>query len=153
MWGRTGCPWLGSRKDRRQRGWGRSGPKGTGSTPLGAQRTPPQFPNGSRGQLREHPQGLRNSLGIRHHTTTSMTSGQDSLTLNKIYSGLNFRCSVEGCSFHIGLGRVFAFFYHLLQHFTRAPRQVPICLMFPEHLIGTQMPIFLQQLRGILHLE
>ena len=76
-----------------------------------------------------------------------MTSGQDSLTLNKIYSGLNFRRSVEECCFclRIGPGRIFAFFY--LQHFTRDPKQLPICLMRLGH-IGTQMPLFLAQLTG-----
>ena len=152
MWGRTGCLGLGSRKDSRQRGWGRSGPQGTGVTPLGEQSIPSRFPKGSRGELREHPQGLRNSPGITHHTTTSVTSGQDSLTLNKIYSGLNFRRSVKGRSFYLRIspGRIFAFFYHLLQHFTRGLKQVPICLMLPGHLIGKQTPLFLWQLRGLL---
>ena len=87
-------------------------PKEQGVTLLGAQSTPPRFPDSLRGELREHPQGFQDSPGIRHHTTISMTSGQDSLTLNKIYSGLNFRSSVEGCSFclHIGPGCIFAFF-------------------------------------------
>ena len=127
-------------------------PKEQGFTPVGAQGTPPRFPDGSRGELREYPQGFRNSPGIRHHTTTSMTSGQDSLTLNKIYSGLNFRRSVEGHSFclRVGPGRIFAFFYHDLQHFTGRPKQVPICLMGPGHLIGIQTPPFLRQLRGPL---
>ena len=56
-------------------------PKEQGVTPLGAQSIPPQFPNGPHGELREHPQGFQNSPGIRHHTTTSMTNGKDSLTL------------------------------------------------------------------------
>ena len=152
MRGRTGFPGLGSRKDSRQRGWGRSGPQGTGVTPLGAQSIPSRFPKGSRGELREHPQGLRNSPGITHHTTTSVTSGQDSLTLNKIYSGLNFRHSVEGHSFclRLGPGRIFVVFYHDLQHFIGRPKQVPICLMCPGHLIGKQTPLFLWQLRGPL---
>ena len=122
-------------------------PKEQGVTPLGAQSTPTQFPDGPHGELREHPQGFQNSPGIRHHTTTSMTNGQDSLTLNKIYSGLNFRRSVEGRSFslRIGPGRIFAFFYHDLQHFTRGPKQVPICLVRPGHLIGTQKPLFIRQ--------
>ena len=125
-------------------------PKEQGVTPLGAQSTPPRFPDGSRGELREHPQGFQNSPGIRHHTTTSMTSGQDSLTLNKIYSGLNFRRSVEECCFclRIGPGCIFAFFY--LQHFTGNPKQVPICLMLPGHQNAKQKPLFLRQLEGFL---
>ena len=127
-------------------------PKEQGVTPLGAQSTPTQVPNGPHGELREHPQGFQNSPGIRHHTTTSMTSGQDSLTLNKIYSGLNFRRSVEGRSFslRIGPGRIFAFFYHYLQHFIRGAKQVPICLLCPGHLIGTQKPLFIRQVTKFL---
>ena len=143
--------WKAGRTADRGAGEGQA-PKEQGVTPLGAQSNPPQFPDGLHGELREHPQGFQNSPGITHHTTTSMTSGQDSLTLNKIYSGFNFRCSVKECSFylHISPGRFFAFFYHLLQHFTRGPKQVPICLMLPGHLIGKQTPLFLRQLRGLL---
>ena len=139
--------WKAGRTADRGAGEGQA-PKEQGVTPLGAQSNPPQFPDGLHGELREHPQGFQNSPVIRHHTTTSMTSGQVSLTLNKIYSGLNFRRSVEGRSFslRIGPGRIFAVFYQDLQHFTRGLKQVPICLMFPGHLIGTQMPLFLRQL-------
>ena len=147
--GQGSLDWEAGRTADRGAGEGQA-PKEQGVTPLGAQSTPPRFPDGSRGELREHPQGFQNSPGIRHHTTTSMTSGQDSLTLNKIYSGLNFRRSVEGHSFclRLGPGRVLAFFYFFLQHFTACPTQVPICFMFPGHLIGTQMPLFLAQLTG-----
>ena len=144
--GQGALGWEAGRTADRGAGEGQA-PKEQGVTPVGAQGTPPRFPNGSRGELREYPQGFRNSPGIRHHTTTSMTSGQDSLTLNIIYSGLNFRRSVEGRSFslRIGPGRIFAFFYHDLQHFTRGPKQVPICLVRPGHLIGTQKPLFIRQ--------
>ena len=147
--GQGALGWEAGRTGDRGAGKGQA-PKEQGVTPLGAQSTPPGFPDGSRGELREHPQGFRNSLRIRYHTTTLMTSGQDSLTLNKIYSGLNFRRSVEGHSFclRLGPGRVLAFFYFFLQHFTACPTQVPICFMFPGHLIGTQMPLFLAQLTG-----
>ena len=146
--GQGALGWEAGRTADRGAGEGQA-PKEQGVTPLGAQSTPPRFPDGSCGELREHPQGFQNSAVIRHHTTTSMTSGQDSLTLDKIYSGLNFRRSVEGCCFClcIGPGRIFAFFY--LQHFTRDPKQLPICLMRLGH-IGTQMPPFLWQLRKSL---
>ena len=143
--------WKAGRTADRGAGEGQA-PKEQGVTPLGAQSNPPQFPDGLHGELREHPQGFQNSPVIRHHTTTSMTSGQDSLTLNKIYSGLNFRRSVEGRSFslRIGPGRIFAVFYQDLQHFTRGLKQVPICLMLPGHLPGKQIPLFLWQLRKSL---
>ena len=149
--GQGALGWEAGRTADRGAGEGQA-PKEQGVTPLGAQSTPTQFPNGPHGELREHPQGFQNSPGIRHHTTTSMTSGQDSLTLNKIYSGLNFRLSVEGRSFCLclGPGRIFSFFYLHLQHFTEGVKQVPICLRFPGHLIGTQMPLFRRQLRGLL---
>ena len=149
--GQGALGWEAGRTADRGAGEGQA-PKEQGVTPLGAQSIPSRFPKGSRGELREHPQGFQNSPGIRHHTTTSVTSGQDSLTLNKIYSGLNFRRSVKGRSFYLRIspGRIFAFFYHLLQHFTRGLKQVPICLMLPGHLIGKQTPLFLWQLRGLL---
>ena len=143
--------WKAGRTADRVAGEGQA-PKEQGVTPLGAQSNPPQFPDGLHGELREHPQGFQNSPVIRHHTTTSVTSGQDSLTLNKIYSGLNFRHSVEGHSFclRLGPGRIFVIFYHDLQHFIGRPKQVPICLMCPGHLTGKQTPLFLRQLRGPL---
>ena len=145
--GQGALGWEAGRTADRGAGEGQA-PKEQGVTLLGAQSTPPRFPDSLRGELREHPQGFQDSPGIRHHTTISMTSGQDSLTLNKIYSGLNFRSSVEGCSFclHIGPGCIFAFFYHDLQHFTRGRKQMPICIMCPGHLFGKQMPPFVWQL-------
>ena len=149
--GQGALGWEAGRTGDRGAGKGQA-PKEQGVTPLGAQSTPPGFPDGSRAELREHPQGFRNSLRIRYHTTTLMTSGQDSLTLNKIYSGLNFRRCVEGRSFclRIGPGHIFAFFYHNLQHCTRGPKQRPICLMLPGHLFGKQLPPFLWHLRKSL---
>ena len=149
--GQGALGWKAGRTADRVAGEGQA-PKEQGVTPLGAQSNPPQFPDGLHGELREHPQGFQNSAVIRHHTTTSMTSGQDSLTLDKIYSGLNFRRCVEGRSFclRIGPGRIFAVFYQDLQHFTGGLKQVPICLIRPGHLIGTQMPLFLQQSREFL---
>ena len=52
-------------------GLGKVTPPGTGGS-----EHPPRSPHVSRGELREHPQRFRNLPGIRHHTTTSVTSGQ-----------------------------------------------------------------------------
>ena len=60
-------------------------PKEQGVTPLGAQSTPTQVPDGPHGELREHPQGFQNLPGIRNHTTTTVTSGQDSLTEQNLF--------------------------------------------------------------------
>ena len=148
--GQDRVPWAG--KQDGQRGWGRSGPQGTGGHTPGSTEHPTTIPRWFAWGAQRTSSGLSEFTWDQTPHNNLSDLGQDSLTLNKIYSGLNFRRCVEGRSFclRIGPGHIFAFFYHNLQHFTRGPKQRPICLMLPGHLFGKQLPPFLWHLRKSL---